>query len=237
MSTKVVDDKKYSDSHTVNLDNDDNNEIRQNLLPSGNSSCDGNQIVQSDFVDDVDLSRRRPVGSSGHPDLDIERCNSTGSDSSFNYSTKCPSLSPEPPTTLTEAAAYRRIPSYLRWVVLVLGCLLMLGNYYCYDIPGALTTQLQHHLNLPYNEWQVKMNSFYTAYSAPNLVMPLVGGLLIDSLGSTRMLLSFALVTVFGQLLFTLGTFYKLYWLMVLGRCIFGIGGESLEGTLLDLSP
>ncbi len=108
--------------------------------------------------------------------------------------------------------------------------MLLLGNYYCYDIPGALTTQLQEYLNLPYNEWQIKMNSFYTAYSAPNLVMPLIGGLLIDSLGSTRMLLTFALVMVSGQVLFTLGTWFKLYLLMVVGRSIFGMGGESLEG-------
>lgn len=34
-------------------------------------------------------------------------------------------------------------PAALRWSVLALSCLLMVGNYYCYDNPAALKTQLQ----------------------------------------------------------------------------------------------
>lgn len=34
-----------------------------------------------------------------------------------------------------------------RWPVLMLSCLLMVGNYYCYDGPAALKSQLQQHFN------------------------------------------------------------------------------------------
>lgn len=33
--------------------------------------------------------------------------------------------------------------SPLRWVVLVLGCILMIANYYCYDNPAALKTNVR----------------------------------------------------------------------------------------------
>lgn len=38
-------------------------------------------------------------------------------------------------------------PAALRWSVLALSCLLMVGNYYCYDNPAALKTQMQLHFN------------------------------------------------------------------------------------------
>jgi hypothetical protein len=31
----------------------------------------------------------------------------------------------------------------VRWMVLLLSCLLMIGNYYCFDNPAALKSQLQ----------------------------------------------------------------------------------------------
>jgi hypothetical protein len=35
----------------------------------------------------------------------------------------------------------------IRWVVLVLSCILMIGNYYCFDNPAALKSQLQQHFS------------------------------------------------------------------------------------------
>lgn len=35
----------------------------------------------------------------------------------------------------------------VRWLVLLLSCLLMIGNYYCFDNPAALKSQLQQHFN------------------------------------------------------------------------------------------
>lgn len=35
----------------------------------------------------------------------------------------------------------------VRWVVLLLSCVLMIGNYYCFDNPAALKSQLQQRFN------------------------------------------------------------------------------------------
>lgn len=117
----------------------------------------------------------------------------------------------------------------IRILVLILACLLLFGNYYCYDIPGALNVQLREWLDVDYDQWQFQMNFLYTTYSLPNLFMPIVGGILVDRVGPTRMLMIFVCIVCVGQILFTWGVSVKTYWLMILGRILFGIGGESLE--------
>lgn len=61
--------------------------------------------------------------------------------------------------------------SLMRWAILCLSCLAMIGNYYCYDNPAALKTQLQEFAGL--NEEQY--NLLYTVYSLPNIVLPFFG--------------------------------------------------------------
>ena len=39
----------------------------------------------------------------------------------------------------------------MRWLVLVAACLMMVGNYYCYDNPAALHTQLEQWVGKPSN--------------------------------------------------------------------------------------
>ena len=36
----------------------------------------------------------------------------------------------------------KKSSSSLRWLILFLNCVMMIGNYYCYDIPASLHTQL-----------------------------------------------------------------------------------------------
>ncbi|KAI3634348.1 hypothetical protein MIR68_007952 [Amoeboaphelidium protococcarum] len=118
---------------------------------------------------------------------------------------------------------------YIRWIVLLLACLLLFGNYYCYDIPAALNVQLRQYIGHPYDEWQFEFNSLYTAYSFPNLILPIFGGIMVDRMDSNRILLIFSVLVLFGTSLFTVGSLQKLYWVMIVGRALFGIAGESLE--------
>ncbi|KAI7826996.1 major facilitator superfamily domain-containing protein [Gamsiella multidivaricata] len=115
------------------------------------------------------------------------------------------------------------------WLVLLLACLLLYGNYYCYHIPAALNVQLKEWLGTDYATHQYHLNLLYSAYSLPNIVLPLLGGFLIDRLSAARMLLLFSLCVCAGQGIFAIGVSEKSIWTMVLGRLIFGIGGECLE--------
>ena len=123
----------------------------------------------------------------------------------------------------------RRGASWLHYLVLSLACILLFGNYYCYDIPGSLNTQLRTWLGRPQEEWQFEMNGLYAAYSFPNLIVPIVGGVLVDMMGPSRILLIFSIIVCVGQAAFTAGIQWNSYWLMICGRVLFGIGGESLE--------
>ena len=61
--------------------------------------------------------------------------------------------------------------SPLRWLVLIFGCLVLIGNYYCYDNPAALKTQLEESTKLS----EFMFNMLYSVYSFPNMFLPFVG--------------------------------------------------------------
>lgn len=103
------------------------------------------------------------------------------------------------------------------------------------DTPGAVNVQFQKWLQLPYAEFQLLLNSLYSAYSLPNMVLPLVGGLLIDQFDSTYILIAFTLIVCVGQSIFVYGVDKKISWAMLVGRIIFGVGAETLEVGQADI--
>ncbi|XP_074536321.1 lysosomal dipeptide transporter MFSD1 isoform X2 [Halichoeres trimaculatus] len=118
-------------------------------------------------------------------------------------------------------------PSHLlhRVVVLVFMCFLGFGSYFCYDNPAALQTQVIQDLNLN----TAKFMQLYAWYSWPNVVLCFFGGFLIDRVFGIRLgTIIFSLFVCAGQVVFATGALVNQFWLMELGRFIFGIGGESL---------
>nr|CAD7443321.1 unnamed protein product [Timema bartmani] len=99
------------------------------------------------------------------------------------------------------------------------------GSYFCYDNPGALQDNFISDLGLTTSEFVY----LYSWYSWPNVVLCFVGGFLIDRVFGIRLgTVIYATIVVIGQLIFALGGYLNTFWLMVMGRFIFGIGGESL---------
>ncbi|XP_004075414.1 major facilitator superfamily domain-containing protein 1 isoform X1 [Oryzias latipes] len=112
-----------------------------------------------------------------------------------------------------------------RAVVLVFMCFLGFGSYFCYDNPAALQTQVIQDLNLN----TAKFMQLYAWYSWPNVVLCFFGGFLLDRVFGIRLgTIIFSLFVCVGQVIFAAGAWYDLFWLMELGRFVFGIGGESL---------
>ncbi|KAG7471083.1 hypothetical protein MATL_G00120700 [Megalops atlanticus] len=112
-----------------------------------------------------------------------------------------------------------------RIVVLTFMCFLGFGSYFCYDNPAALQTQVLQDMNLNTS----KFMQLYAWYSWPNVVLCFLGGFLLDRVFGIRLgTVIFSLFVCFGQVIFAAGAFFNAFWLMALGRFVFGIGGESL---------
>ncbi|GJJ69094.1 hypothetical protein EMPS_01440 [Entomortierella parvispora] len=135
-----------------------------------------------------------------------------------------PSLRLEPVET---SESLHTIQGSRRWWILSLSCLLLFGNYFAYDNPAALNTQLQKYLDMPYNDYQYLLSTLYSVYSLPNTVLPFLFGHLVDRLGPQRVLLVLSSCVCVGQTIFAIGVQSRQIWMMLIGRAIFGIGGES----------
>jgi MFS family permease len=65
----------------------------------------------------------------------------------------------------------------------------------------------------------------YSLYAFPNVIFPLIGGMLIDKIGARIVLIGTALICVIGHSIFSFGGIQNLLSVMLIGRVVFGIGG------------
>jgi MFS family permease len=116
----------------------------------------------------------------------------------------------------------RREPSAAyRWLVLVFISLAMFGNYYVYDSISPLADVLKAQLGFT----DANIGTLNAIYSLPNIVMVLIGGFIIDRIGTRRATMIFALLCVVGA---GVTAAYGTLFAMAAGRLIFGLGAESL---------
>jgi MFS family permease len=113
-------------------------------------------------------------------------------------------------------------PSKLyRWVVLLFVSLAMFGNYYFYDALSPLADILQKQLHFTDQNIGL-LNSFYSI--AP-IATVLIGGFIIDRIGTRRATFLFGVICLIGAVITAAtGTFI----VMAAGRLVFGMGAESL---------
>ncbi len=112
-----------------------------------------------------------------------------------------------------------------RMFALLLMCLLGFGSYFCFDNPGALQGEIKDAMDISTYQFA----NLYAWYSWPNVLLPIVGGYLMDSVFGIRIgTIIFAMFIILGQFLFAFGALIYSYPLMQVGRFVFGIGGESL---------
>ncbi|XP_066582726.1 lysosomal dipeptide transporter MFSD1-like isoform X2 [Prorops nasuta] len=115
-------------------------------------------------------------------------------------------------------------PPY-RFLGLALMCLLGFGSYFCFDNPGALQDNFKSDLDMS----TTKFVWLYSIYSWPNVVMCFIGGFLLDRVFGIRLgTIIYMGLTLIGQLIFATGAITSQFWVMMIGRFIFGIGAESL---------
>lgn len=75
----------------------------------------------------------------------------------------------------------------------------------------------------------VQYNMLYSVYSFPNIVFPLIGGYLMDKFGARALIYASSLLVTIGQAVFAFGVSINSFPIALLGRGIFGCGGENLD--------
>jgi len=115
----------------------------------------------------------------------------------------------------------RETPAYLRWIVWLFISLSMFGNYYIYDSISPLADLLKTQLGFS----DSNIGLLNAIYSFPNIIMVLIGGIIIDRIGTRKAVFIFTFLVMLGSLLTAIkGDIF----IMATGRLLFGLGAESM---------
>jgi nitrate/nitrite transporter NarK len=88
-------------------------------------------------------------------------------------------------------------PAIIRWSVLVLASLAMFGNYYVYDSIAPLADHLQRMIGFT----DTQLGTLNAIYSFPNILMVLIGGVVVDRVGTRKATVLFTAICVLGAVL------------------------------------
>ena len=116
--------------------------------------------------------------------------------------------------------------SRIKWTMLALAALTIMGSYYTYDSIAPVAGMLRDQRGFS----QSQIGLLNAVFNLPNIVLALVGGILIDRIGAAKSILIAALICTLGAVLTAVGEPYEL---MLLGRLLFGLGNETLYIALL----
>jgi MFS family permease len=119
-------------------------------------------------------------------------------------------------------ATTRPEPSrFYRWVVLIFVALAMGGNYYIYDSINPLERIFIDHLGFSATQFGW-LNASYSVAAVATL---LLGGIIIDRIGTKKAILGFALLCLLGAGITAAKGSAPL---MIAGRTVLGLGAESM---------
>lgn len=108
-----------------------------------------------------------------------------------------------------------------RWIVLFFVSLTMFGNYYVYDCIAPVADLLVKQLGFS----DSNIGLLQAIYSIPNIFMVVIGGYIVDRIGTAKAIFIFGMLCFAGAIVTVLS---PLLWIMAAGRLIFGLGAESL---------
>ncbi|MBU0559568.1 MAG: MFS transporter [Bacteroidetes bacterium] len=112
-------------------------------------------------------------------------------------------------------------PWLYRWIVLIFISLAMFGNYYVYDSIAPIADLLKSDLGFS----DENIGSMYSVYSIAAVIVLLLGGIIIDKIGTKKSTLLFGTIAALGGVITASSS--DLY-VMLLGRVFLGIGSEPL---------
>src|SRR5215470_9032402 len=83
-----------------------------------------------------------------------------------------------------------------RWLVLIFASLAMFGNYYVYDCIAPIADLLAKQLNFS----DSNIGLLQAIYSIPNVFMVLIGGYVVDRIGTRKAIFIFGVLCFLGSI-------------------------------------
>lgn len=131
---------------------------------------------------------------------------------------------PTKDVALTESSSKKQ-NTYL-YGILALNLLMCFGMNYVFDFPQALEDPLIRKLDVDPSD----IGYLYAMYALPNILLSPVSGYLIEKYNPAYSGLAFTMLNYIGQLLCLAAVSHGKFYLAIIGRGLYGIGGE---GTLI----
>ena len=109
----------------------------------------------------------------------------------------------------------------IRFVMLCLQYYILGATHFCVNLPSGLETVIIKVTGIDV----MKYNAIFSAYAWPDVLMPIIGGMIVDRVVGMRCgYLIFTSILMIGQGVMTVGGYLGMFWVMLLGRIIFGCG-------------
>jgi len=112
-----------------------------------------------------------------------------------------------------------------KWLALALMNLILFGYLAVFDSPQPLETQIKKEFHIGEDKYSL----LYTYLAAPNIVLPVFAGILVDFMGVRPSLFVFGTFVFLGQMVFGYGAQILNFNVMIAGRVIYSLGADPLN--------
>ncbi|KAH3803486.1 major facilitator superfamily domain-containing protein 1-like isoform X2 [Dreissena polymorpha] len=174
---------------------------------------DDAQEISRDSEEDDDLDFHTAVYNICHVQIDVcEQSTSSLTDVSSNV---------VGPTDVTGdgGTPTERFSKLFRCFFLLLLCIVLTGDYICYDSPSGIQQHVIEDMGISETQYM----GFYSTLQWTNIPSSLLGGFLVDRIGNRlSMPISTGLIAA-SHTLFAVGALFKNYWVMWVARALFGL--------------
>jgi MFS family permease len=111
-----------------------------------------------------------------------------------------------------------------RFLLLSLSVTVVFSGYFAFDLPSITSAILKAKLRLS-NE---QFGALFSVYAMPNVLLPMLSGVVFSKLGKWRGVTVIATVISAGVCVVFVGVWLSSYPVLLLGRVLYGLGGESV---------
>ncbi|CAO3615537.1 unnamed protein product [Cunninghamella blakesleeana] len=115
-------------------------------------------------------------------------------------------------------------PTHLKGVALMCALLLAVGSHFAAHTLGAMKNTIKQEFDISNSQYGVIQSSV----SIVNTILPVMGGIVIDSFGTGPGSIITTVLITFGNILVALSTHSSNWNIMIIGRILYGIGSGTV---------